>query len=214
MGIKLTIHEFCPDCGALNAFVRNGWVFTTGHDAMPGINNPAPRPHPLNKIIFVENEQDASEAGLREKRARIEDTGNIDIPDQFWFDPETGGLISDRSAWGGLIKFIRADLNAEHGRRMFERIAELERERDELAAVLDCPVKRNEKGNATVIARRALARRDARVAADALQRVLTGLQDENHECLAKEGKRLAADVPFIRIGDEIRSLRREAEGVE
>ncbi len=72
-GIKPTIHEFCPKCGALNAFVRGREVIPTGHGSMPGINNPAPRPQPLGKVIFVANWWDASDDGMRQRDKAYQD---------------------------------------------------------------------------------------------------------------------------------------------
>jgi len=98
---------------------------------------------------------------------------------------------------------------------MRKRNFQLEQECDELAAVLDCPVTRNKKGNATVIARRALASRDARVAAGQATRLASKMVSAGEQA-DEDGDTAAADVfehAYSICKDEAASNRLEREGM-
>ena len=89
-----------------------------------------------------------------------------------------------------------------------KKIEELERERDELAAVVSTVIASSATPDAIALAREALARRDARVAAEALPSV-----DKLAQIIREvDGKHsLGAGALSERIIDR---LRREAEGGE
>ena len=58
MAVKNTIHQYCPKCGELNAYVKSGMVMLTRHGSNPGhlcyVPGPpdAPRPIRLKDVIF------------------------------------------------------------------------------------------------------------------------------------------------------------------